>query len=174
MLGMRSRRVVRASDGQCQSRNCPWFNPCIHRHSAFWKGDFLDFLFYVRYSILHHLPVSGDAGIEPRTVATLSSTDRSSNHSARSRPLSARSYPHSARTHPTVFWGRQMKQFWIRDIKSRPNECKNALLHIRIVNIYWDGILGHQFEKRLESFAPCYSQSLLLADFTDNHTLLWF
>ncbi len=37
-----------------------------------------------------------------------------------------------------------------------------------------DGILGHQFDKRLESFAPCYSQSLLLADFTENHTLLWF
>jgi hypothetical protein len=28
-----------------------------------------------------------------------------------------------------------------------------------------DGILRHQFNKRLESFAPCYSQSLLLADF---------
>jgi hypothetical protein len=37
----------------------------------------------------------------------------------------------------------------------------------------WDGILGHQFNKRLESFAPCYSQSLLLADFKKNHTLLW-
>ncbi len=28
-----------------------------------------------------------------------------------------------------------------------------------------DGILGHEFDKRLESFAQCYSQSLLLADF---------
>jgi hypothetical protein len=28
-----------------------------------------------------------------------------------------------------------------------------------------DGILGQQFDKRLRSFAPCYSQSLLLADF---------
>jgi hypothetical protein len=28
-----------------------------------------------------------------------------------------------------------------------------------------DGILGHQFIKRLESFAACYSQFLLLADF---------
>ncbi len=37
-----------------------------------------------------------------------------------------------------------------------------------------DGILGHKFNKRLESFAPCYSKSLLLADFTENHTLLWF
>ncbi len=37
-----------------------------------------------------------------------------------------------------------------------------------------DGILGHQLNKRLESFAPCYSQSLLLADFKENHTLLWY
>jgi hypothetical protein len=37
-----------------------------------------------------------------------------------------------------------------------------------------DEILGHQFNKRLESFAPCYSQSLLLADFKETHTLLWF
>jgi hypothetical protein len=27
--------------------------------------------------------------------------------------------------------------------------------------------------KRLESFAPCYSQFLLLADFKENHILLW-
>jgi hypothetical protein len=41
------------------------------------------------------------------------------------------------------------------------------------------GILGHQSNKRLESFAPCHSQSLLLADlketvlfsgFQDPHT----
>ncbi len=37
-----------------------------------------------------------------------------------------------------------------------------------------DRILEHQLNKRLESFAPCYSQSLLLADFKENHTLLWF
>jgi hypothetical protein len=35
-------------------------------------------------------------------------------------------------------------------------------------------ILGHQFNKRLEFFASCYSQSLLLADFKENHTFLWF
>jgi hypothetical protein len=29
---------------------------------------------------------------------------------------------------------------------------------------YGFGILGHQFNKRLDSFALCYSQSLLLAD----------
>jgi hypothetical protein len=31
-----------------------------------------------------------------------------------------------------------------------------------------DRILGHQFNKRLESFAPCYSQSFILADFKEN------
>ncbi len=35
-----------------------------------------------------------------------------------------------------------------------------------------DGILGHQFNKSLESFAPCYSRSLLLADFKEIRTLL--
>jgi hypothetical protein len=34
-----------------------------------------------------------------------------------------------------------------------------------------DGILENQFNKRLESFAPCYSQSLLLEDFKEKHTL---
>jgi hypothetical protein len=28
--------------------------------------------------------------------------------------------------------------------------------------------------KELESFAPCDSQSLILQDFKENHTLLWF
>jgi hypothetical protein len=37
-----------------------------------------------------------------------------------------------------------------------------------------DGILGHQFNKRLNSFAPYYSQSLLLVDFKENHTPQWF
>jgi hypothetical protein len=37
---------------------------------------------------------------------------------------------------------------------------------------YRDGILVHQFSKRLESFASCSSQSLLIADFKENHTLL--
>jgi hypothetical protein len=44
----------------------------------------------------------------------------------------------------------------------------NAFFHgqkICFVSATRDGILGHQFNKRLESFAPCYSQSLLLADF---------
>jgi hypothetical protein len=36
-----------------------------------------------------------------------------------------------------------------------------------IYNLYRDGILGHQFKKRQESFAPCYSQSLL-ADIKEN------
>jgi hypothetical protein len=39
---------------------------------------------------------------------------------------------------------------------------------------YRDGILGHQFNKTLESFAPCYSQSLLLADYKETHTLPWY
>ncbi len=58
------------------------------------KGDFFFFfLLYVRYSTLPHLPplrfpVSEDAGIEPRTVATLALTARRSIHSARSHLFS--------------------------------------------------------------------------------------
>jgi hypothetical protein len=39
-----------------------------------------------------------------------------------------------------------------------------------------DEILGHPFNKRFESFASCYSQSLLLADFKENQeqTPHWF
>jgi hypothetical protein len=33
------------------------------------------------------------------------------------------------------------------------------------LQLFKDGILGHQGDKRLESFALC---------FTENHTLLWF
>jgi hypothetical protein len=35
-----------------------------------------------------------------------------------------------------------------------------------------DEILGHQFNKRLEYFAPCYSQSLLMAGFNAPYTSL--
>ncbi len=37
-----------------------------------------------------------------------------------------------------------------------------------------DWILGHLFEKRLESLASCNSIPSILADFTENNTLLWF
>jgi hypothetical protein len=33
---MRSSRVVRASDSQCHSRNCPGFDPSIFQHSGTW------------------------------------------------------------------------------------------------------------------------------------------
>ena len=35
-VNMRSSRVVRASDSQCRSRNCPGFDPSILRHSGIW------------------------------------------------------------------------------------------------------------------------------------------
>jgi hypothetical protein len=37
---------------------------------------------------------------------------------------------------------------------------------LSLVGMYRGGILGHQFDQKLES--------LLLADFTENHTPLWF
>ncbi len=43
------------------------------------------------------------------------------------------------------------------------------------MSIHWDWILRHQFDKGLDSFAPCYSQSILLIKFAENHTLLhWY
>ncbi len=47
------------------------------------------------------------------------------------------------------------------------------LIHVELSLGYvvWNRILGYQFNKRLESFALSYSQSLLLADFKENHTL---
>jgi hypothetical protein len=38
-------------------------------------------------------------------------------------------------------------------------------------NAYRDGILGHQFDKIHESFALYNSHPLLMAAFTENHTL---
>jgi hypothetical protein len=43
-----------------------------------------------------------------------------------------------------------------------------------LVPISGDGILGLQFDKRFESFDPCFSQPLVLVDFKENHYLLWF
>ncbi len=40
-------------------------------------------------------------------------------------------------------------------------------------DLSWDRMPGHKFNKRLESFAPCYSQSLLLANFKENYPLLF-
>ncbi len=46
---------------------------------------------------------------------------------------------------------------WVRN--SQEGGCETL-----IESGFGDGILGQQFNKRLESFVPCYSQSLLLAD----------
>ncbi len=79
------------------------------------KGGFLDFIFLFMYVIRSSdATVSEDAGIEPRTVATLALTATRSNHSFRSHPQlgyissttrldpihnSVRSLPQSARAH---------------------------------------------------------------------------
>jgi hypothetical protein len=53
------------------------------------------------------------------------------------------------------------------------------LLELRLLLFYlhqhvprWN--FGHLFEKRLESLAPCYSQSFYWWIFKENQTLLWF
>jgi hypothetical protein len=43
-------------------------------------------------------------------------------------------------------------------------DARNKEKHANKDQNFTDGILGHQFNKRLDCFAPCYSQTLLLAD----------
>ncbi len=45
---MRSSRVVRASDSQWRSRNCPGFNPSILRHSGIWGAADEAVLIYIK------------------------------------------------------------------------------------------------------------------------------
>jgi hypothetical protein len=70
------------------------------------KGDcfgFFTFIYVIQHSFIcrpSDSTVSDDAGIEPRTVATLALTVRRSNHLARSHPHLARSHPRLAGSHP--------------------------------------------------------------------------
>ncbi len=75
----------------------------------FSKIEQIQGIFHIRYFIQHCFicrpsdsTASEEAGIEPRTVATLALAARRSNHSARSHPQSARSHPQSARSHPQL------------------------------------------------------------------------
>ncbi len=56
-----------------------------------------------------------------------------------------------------------------------PPPCRSTYreMSLCIVNRHQarDGIRGHQFDRILESFAPCYSYSLLLVDFTEKQIL---
>jgi hypothetical protein len=70
---------------------CRLFIHTVHMYS---EGDIFSFVHYPLFNTAssaapHIPPVSEDAGIEPRTVATstLAVTVRRSNHSARSRVL---------------------------------------------------------------------------------------
>jgi hypothetical protein len=50
-------------------------------------------------------------------------------------------------------------------------------LQIVLLNLCYvsrDEILGHQFDQQTRVFSLCCSQSLLLADFKENPSLLWF
>jgi hypothetical protein len=71
------------------------------------RGGFFIYFFISIYVIQHCFicrpsdsTASEDAGIEPRTVATLALIARRFNQLARSHPHLARSHPHLARSHP--------------------------------------------------------------------------
>jgi hypothetical protein len=61
---------------------------------------------------------------------------------------------------------------WVAWARSQIIQPRENLALYKSFNTFWlvpkDGILGHQFNKRLESFASCFSQSLLLADFKES------
>jgi hypothetical protein len=65
---------------------------------VFLKGDFFFFMYVIQQCFIcrpSNSTVSEEAGIEPRSVATLALTATRSNHSTRS-------HPHLARSHPLV------------------------------------------------------------------------
>jgi hypothetical protein len=59
--------------------------------------------------------------------------------------------------------------------QSQPQHPLSVFLYKDAVNLnkderFRDGILGHQYNKRIKYFSPCYAQSLRLADIKENHT----
>jgi hypothetical protein len=45
--------------------------------------------------------------------------------------------------------------------------CEQSVHYRKKEDLSGDGIHEHQVDRRLKSFAPCYSQSLSVADFTE-------
>jgi hypothetical protein len=60
-----------------------------------------------------------------------------------------------------IKWGPRITNYTLR------HQCRSLNVINPIAFVSRDGILGHQFDKGRESFAPYYSQSLLLAYFTE-------
>ncbi len=128
---MRQSKNIRVFKVTC-SRNlwqlCGCLRPSLPSYTFFLsfsplKGElFWTFAFHVRYSTLLHMPpsdytASEDAGIEPRTVATMALAVRSSNHSARLIHNSARFHPH-----------RLGRTTWVCEHFSLITKCKKILI----------------------------------------------
>ncbi len=101
-------------------------------------------MYFIKHCFICHSSVLEDAGIEPRTIASLALTISRSNRSARSHPHSARSHPQlgligstkSARSHPQL--GQISYTNWTR---SNPHwldliPIRRDLSHIRLDLIY--------------------------------------
>ncbi len=55
-----------------------------------------------------------------------------------------------------------MKLWFICITVKRPREANKKEIHCPcLVHVYWDRILGRNWDKSLKCFAPCYSQSPL-------------
>ncbi len=72
------------------------------------------------------------------------------------------SYDTSPAWPSTILSGPSASQVWYMEQKDIMLSLTNQFFGTLPNILSRDGILGHKFNKRLESFAPCYSQSLLL------------
>jgi hypothetical protein len=72
-------------------------------------------------------------------------------------------------------WGQQCANVNLRTGHwIHPNSFPDPMVLLLVDVLVFNGIFGHQFVKRLESFAPCYSQSFYWRIFKENQTILWF
>ncbi len=150
-LWMRCSRVVRASDFQCRSRNSPGFDPSILRHSEIWGATDEAVL-----NTVHRIESSKNPPVRYycyKELVTISEPRRGNQMILTKLLLTMN------RSLFTRCAGRDQ-------VKYNPIAVTRSLFR--------DGILGQNFNKNLEFFTPCYSQSRLLAGFNENHTLFWF
>ncbi len=92
--------------------------------------------------------MSEDAGIKPRTVATLALAVRHSYHSARSHPHSARSNPQSHIKVVIMFWLR------FQNYSSIINHTRNTVSEVNSIFSVFQGKLSFFKEALSKDFGP--------------------
>ncbi len=144
----RSTQMCHYSSNRCERE--PHSRGILEEAHAFLVQSFFRGIFFLLMYVIQHCfifrpsdsTVSEDAGIEPRTVATLVWTARRSNHLARSHPHLARSHPHLARSYPHLARSRprlgqisSTNLFWLFDIS--PQNRKKYKHHVNNARPFW-------------------------------------